>query len=298
MRTVKNALVLLPVISGILWGSAGIFVRSLKEMGMSTYTIVSSRTIVASVILGIGIAIYNRSLLKIKLKDIWLFVAGGVLGMLGLNLFYNMAIEQLTLSLAAVLINLNPLFVLILAAIFFHEKITARKMGCMLLALAGCVLTSGMLESSMAMTWTAMGIFLGALSGFFYGLYSILSKFAIDRGYHPLTVTFYCLVVVSIVLLPFTDWQVWGSIVRENPAPKILFMILHSLCASVLPYTLYTLSLNYLEAGFVSILASGEPVAAMIFGAILYREEPTVLCIIGLVLTVLALVLLGQSKKD
>lgn len=294
----KNALVLLPVISGILWGSAGIFVRSLKEMGMSTYTIVSSRTIVASVILGIGIAIYNRSLLKIKLKDIWLFVAGGVLGMLGLNLFYNMAIEQLTLSLAAVLINLNPLFVLILAAIFFHEKITARKMGCMLLALAGCVLTSGMLESSMAMTWTAMGIFLGALSGFFYGLYSILSKFAIDRGYHPLTVTFYCLVVVSIVLLPFTDWQVWGSIVRENPAPKILFMILHSLCASVLPYTLYTLSLNYLEAGFVSILASGEPVAAMIFGAILYREEPTVLCIIGLVLTVLALVLLGQSKKD
>lgn len=298
MRTVKKALVLLPVISGILWGSAGIFVRSLKEMGMSTYTIVSSRTIVASVILGIGIAIYNRSLLKIKLKDIWLFVAGGVLGMLGLNLFYNMAIEQLTLSLAAVLINLNPLFVLILAAIFFHEKITARKMGCMLLALAGCVLTSGMLESSMAMTWTAMGIFLGALSGFFYGLYSILSKFAIDRGYHPLTVTFYCLVVVSIVLLPFTDWQVWGSIVRENPAPKILFMILHSLCASVLPYTLYTLSLNYLEAGFVSILASGEPVAAMIFGAILYREEPTVLCIIGLVLTVLALVLLGQSKKD
>ena len=292
----KKGLVILPVISGILWGAAGIFVRQLGAMGMTTYTIVASRVIVAAVIMGIGIAVYDRSLLKIKIKDIWIFAAGGVFGMLGLNLFYNMAIERLTLSLAAVLINLNPLFVLILAAIFFHERITVRKTGCMLLALAGCVLTSGVLESSMAMTWTAMGIFLGALSGFFYGLYSIISKMAIGRGYHPLTVTFYCLAVLSIVLLPVTNWSMWGGIIREAPVPNILFMILHSVCASVLPYTLYTLSLNYLEAGFVSILASGEPVAAMVFGALIYKEEPTVLCIIGLVLTILALILLGRSK--
>ncbi len=293
----KKGLVLLPVVSGILWGASGIFVRQAGAMGMTTYTIVASRVIVAVAIMGIGMAFFDRSLLKIKRKDAWVFAAGGIFGMLGLNLFYNMAIERLTLSLAAVLINLNPVFVLILAAIFFHERITVRKTGCMLFALAGCILISGVMESSITITRTVIaGIVLGVLSGFSYALYSMISRIAIDRGYHPLTVTFYCMVVLSVVLLPATNWSMWGSIIREAPVPNILFMLAHSMCSSVLPYTLYTLSLNYLEMGVVSILTFGEPVAATLFGALIFKEEPTLLSIIGLVVTILALILLGRSK--
>ena len=96
----KKLVVLLPVLSGVLWGSAGVFVRDLTEMGMDDYTLLSSRMIVAAAVVFLGICLYDRSLLKIRLKDLWIFLGGGVLGMLGLSFCYNIAISQLTLSLA------------------------------------------------------------------------------------------------------------------------------------------------------------------------------------------------------
>ena len=75
------------------------------------------------------------------------------------------------------------------------------------------------------------------------------------------------------------------------------FMLLHSLCTSVLPYVCYTVGLNYMEAGKASILAACEPVAAMVFGILFYREMPTALSLAGLFLTVIALIFLGLPEK-
>ena len=54
------------------------------------------------------------------------------------------------------------------------------------------------------------------------------------------------------------------------------FLLLHSLLTSVLPYICFTVALNYVEAGKVAILASGEPIAAMLFGIFFYQEIPTI----------------------
>lgn len=158
---------LLPVLSGIMWGSAGIFVRILTEYGMDSITIVESRVVPAVVILLGGLFIADKNLLKVKLRDIWIFLCTGVLSMLGLNLCYNEAIKELTLSLAAVLLCLSPVFVLGLAAVIFKEKLTKQKIFCAVLALIGCVLSSGVLEEIGSVKWTVFGIFIGVLSAFF-----------------------------------------------------------------------------------------------------------------------------------
>ena len=57
-----------------------------------------------------------------------------------------------------------------------------------------------------------------------------------------------------------------------------LFMILHALCNSILPYFFYTWSINRIEVGKVSIItAGGEPSAAMMFGLIFFGEWPSLL---------------------
>lgn len=296
----NKLIVAAPVLSGIFWGATGIFVRHLADEGLSSVTIMFTRVLVAAVILFLGIFIYDRSLLKIRLRDLWIFAAAGLIGTLGLNLCYNESISRLTLSLSAVLLSLAPVFVVLLAAIFFGERITFKKVGCMLLAILGCALVSGIFETSAGMKWSVSGIIIGVLSAFFYALYSIFSKFAMERGYHALTITFYCLLLISIVLFPVADWKGIGSVLASAPLSWGTFMLLHSLTASVLPYILYTISLNYLEAGKASILASAEPVAAMVFGIFFYSEIPTVLSLIGLALTILALTLLSlpDHKKE
>ncbi|MGN1165813.1 MAG: DMT family transporter [Lachnospiraceae bacterium] len=293
----KKIVYLLPVLSGILWGSVGIFVRILTELGMDSFTVTSSRLVMAAVVMGITIFIYDKRLFYIRLKDLWIFGVGGLLGMLGVVLAYNEAIKQVTLSLAAVLLSMSPIFVLFFAAILFHEKITLKKTGCMVLALCGCVMVSGILEYSSGMKWTPMGIGFGILAAFCYALYSLVGKAAMKKGYHAFTMTFYCMAIIAVCMLPVTDWECIRRITVDGGIKMILFMLIHALFASVFPYVFYTLSLNYIEAGKVSILAAGEPVAAMIFGFVFFAEKPTVLSILGLVLTTSSLVLLSLPEK-
>ena len=293
----KQLLYLMPIVSGAMWGSAGIFVRKLTELGMNSYTVVSVRVVLAVLILAVWLGIYDKNLLKIKLKDLWIFVAGGVVGMFGLNICYNFAISELSLSLAAVLLSLSPVFVLFMAAILFKEKITSKKVICMTIAIAGCVLASGVLESASTMRWSVKGIIVGTIGAFFYGLYGIISKTAMERGYHAFTTTFYCLFMVMLVVIPLTNWKLVTNVVVANPVKMSVFLVIHSLCTSVLPYILYTFSIRYIDAGMASILASGEPVAAMIFGVIFFSEIPTVLSVIGIVLVIVALALLSMPDK-
>lgn len=293
----KQLLYLMPIISGAMWGSAGIFVRKLTELGMNSYTVVSVRVVLAVLILAVWLGIYDKDLLKIKLKDLWIFVAGGVVGMFGLNICYNFAISELSLSLAAVLLSLSPVFVLFMAAILFKEKITSKKVICMTIAIAGCVLASGVLESASTMRWSVKGIIVGTIGAFFYGLYGIISKTAMERGYHAFTTTFYCLFMVMLVVIPLTNWKSVTNVVVANPVKMSVFLVIHSLCTSVLPYILYTFSIRYIDAGMASILASGEPVAAMIFGVIFFSEIPTVLSVVGIVLVIVALALLSMPDK-
>ena len=53
-----------------------------------------------------------------------------------------------------------------------------------------------------------------------------------------------------------------------------------------------------MDAGKASILASGEPVAAMVFGLIFFSEIPTILMILGMVTAVTAMVILGLPEKE
>ena len=226
----KKFIPILPILSGIFWGGGGIFIRRLMELNINSFTVVSSRVIVASIIFFICVFLYDRSLIKIKLKDLWIFVSAGILGILGLNICYNEAVKQLSLSLSAVLLSLSPIFVLIFANIFFKEKITVKKIICMILALLGCFFASGVLETNETMRWTYFGIFIGFLGAFFYGLYSIFSKLAIIKNYNTLTVTLYALISIAIISLPFTDWKALSNVVVENGSGMLVFMLFHSLC--------------------------------------------------------------------
>lgn len=287
---------IMPIISGICFGSAGIFVRELSE-NMNSTSIISSRILIAILLLGLWIAVHYPMNFRTKLKDSWIFVGAGVLGTLGLNLCYNFSINELSLSLAAVLIALAPIFVMVFAFFMFHEAITAKKVISIILALVGCVLTSGILENNASMHWSWIGILVGSASAGFYALYSIFSKVGMKKSYPALTITFYSMLAIAVVLLPFTQWDNMAHYIAANPLRNTLFMVMHSLCTAVCPYAFYTVALDHMEAGKASILCSCEPVAAMVFGLFFFGEIPTVLSVTGLIIVLLALAMLVLSDK-
>lgn len=62
---------IMPIISEICFGSAGIFVRELSE-NMNSTSIISSRIFIA-ILLGLWIAVRYPMNFRIKLKDSWIF---------------------------------------------------------------------------------------------------------------------------------------------------------------------------------------------------------------------------------
>ena len=89
-----------------------------------------------------------------------------------------------------------------------------------------------------------------------------------------------------------------GHFLQVAPVKNSLFMILHALCNSILPYFFYTWSINRIEVGKVSIItAGGEPSAAMMFGLIFFGEWPSLLSFGGMVLTIFALSILCAPEK-
>ena len=74
----EKLILLMPVLSGIMWGSGGIFVRSFDALGMDNFTMLFSRIIVSVAILGLLLFVYDRRLLRIRPADLWIFLGGNV----------------------------------------------------------------------------------------------------------------------------------------------------------------------------------------------------------------------------
>ena len=126
----KKIYLILPILAGIMFGSSGIFVRTLTQNGIDSTTLLFLRFSIAIIPILLAILLTDRELLKIDLSDIPLFLACSIC-IIGLNLCYNGSMNSIPLSLAAVLLSLAPIYVLIFAYILFREKITSKKLICM-----------------------------------------------------------------------------------------------------------------------------------------------------------------------
>ena len=280
-----------------MFGSSGIFVRTLTQNGIDATTLLFLRFSIALIPLIIAILLTDRKFFKIELSSIPLILACAIC-IVGLNLCYNEAMNTIPLSLAATLLSTSPIFTLIFAYVLFREKITSKKVICMILAILGCILMTGLMENNIA-NISLMGILPGIGAALFWTFYLMASKKAIEKGNHTYTILLYVLVFISIGLIPFTDFKQINSFIAINPSMTMIFLLIHSTLSFALPYILSTLSLNYMDSGTASIFMSGtEPSAALIFGLIFYSEIPTPLMFCGFILTIASIIMLTKTENE
>ena len=280
----------------MMFGSSGIFVRTLTQNGIDPTTLLFLRFSIAIIPLLIAILATDKNLFKIDLKDIPLFLVCS-LCIIGLNLCYNHSMNTVPLSLAAVLLSIAPIYVLIIAYFMFGENITSKKLICMILAISGCIMMTGVLEINFE-NIPLLGILSGIGAGLFWAVYLMASKKSIENGKHTFTILFYSIIFISIALIPFSDFGEISNFISINPMLTVIFLILHSTFSFALPYILSTISLNYMDSGTSSIFLSGaEPFAALIFGLLIYSEVPTPLMFCGFILTIIAMMMLSKTDS-
>jgi drug/metabolite transporter (DMT)-like permease len=282
------------LIAGILWGCLGIFVRQLNNYGLFSMDIVLVRAIVTCIFMAVFLLCYDRNLFKIKLKDIWCFVGTGICSIVFFNYCYFKAISMTSLAVAAILLYTAPAIVMILSFLLFKEALTKRKIISLIMTFAGCVLVTGITTEGGNIT--GKGILTGLGAGLGYALYSIFSRYALQKGYHSFTITFYTFLISSIAALFLVDTSYVYEQVANNNVVIGLCICLGIIC-TVIPYLTYTIGLKYLDNSRASIIASVEPVTASIIGIIIYNERITFSGVAGIVLVLVALFICNKTVK-
>lgn len=271
-----------------LWGCIGLFNRNIAAFDIGASSIVLVRNLGACVLLALLFLITDRSIFRIRLRHLPLFLAMGLVSILLFTLCYFQSQQVSSLAVAAILLYTAPTFVVIMSTLFFKDRFTRKKLAALVIAFLGCSFVTGVWSGGLNVS--AQGLLLGLGSGFFYATYSIFGRFAL-RHYKPFTVTFYTFLTASIGSLFLLDT---GDIATICASPKAILLCLGlMLFATVLPYLLYTKGLNDLgDSGKASILASVEPVVASIVGILAFGEPMNLGVVLGLVCILISVYIL------
>lgn len=279
------------IAAGALWGILSIFVKSLSAAGLTSLEIVEVRAFFASAALLLLCSLRDPKLLKIRLRDLPLFLGTGIVSIVLFNTCYFTTIQLSGVSTAALLLYTAPAMVMLLSIPILGEKFSKTKAAALLLTVIGLVFITGILTSKEQMS--ALALLIGLGSGFGYAMYSIFGKFLVGK-YHPLTITTYTFVVACLGLLPFMNPR---HIINGLSAPRNLFDgIATGILCTVLPFLCYTKGLQKTEAGKASVLATVEPLVATLVGCLIFHEEITAGKILGIVFLFAAIFVL--NRKD
>ena len=283
------------LLAGILWGAMGLFVRPLNSMGLTSWDIVFIRAILTMIFMAAFLMIKDRSLFKIRFRDIWCFFGTGILSIVFFNLCYFKEITIAPLSVAAILLYTAPAFVMVISLFCFKEKLTKQKIIALILSFVGLIFVTGVFSSGDKLSFKTLMIGLGA--GLGYALYSIFSRYALERGYESSTISFYTFLFASISTVFFASPVHVASVVTSSLA-TVCLVIVFALVSTIIPYLTYTIGLKGVENGHASIIASIEPVVATLIGIMWFHEKMTIWVLLGILLVLTGIVISNIEERS
>ena len=296
----KNKIyVFIVILSGVFWGSSCLFVDYLKTHTPATSVqITAIRIVFAAIVLNLWLIIKGKgfSLYKISGKSWLLCVVSGIGSVLAMGMFYYSCMVETSAAVAVILLYTAPLFVMIMSLFFFKEKMNAQKIIAFIIAIVGCALVSGIASGSKI---SALGIFLGLMSGFTYSLYGIFTSLFMKENKDTLSFTALSFLFAALGALVISKpWEIVKFTLEVENLPLTLIMyLLLAVCTAVIPFFLYSKGIEGIKPDIASILAFSEPLMACVFGTAVLGQEMDVFGVIGIVCVCAAIVVLNVNFK-
>ena len=282
-------------LAGILWGTIGIFVKTLTSLGADSSLIPFLRMSSALIIISILAFIKHGRKIFIRDKKTLFFCA--LLGFISnglFNVFYTASIKLNGMGIACVLMYTAPIFTAAASRILFHEKFSRLKIFALILNILGCVLTvtGGNIFNNADVS--LIGILAGIGSGFGYGMAAIFGKLAGEKT-DSLIISVYSYFFAAIFLFVFNNPNFDSAF---NDYKIFIVGALYGFIPTALAYVVYYESLKKIkDTSKVPVIASIEPVTAMLLGTLLYNERLDNANFVGFIVVLFSIAIMMKEKK-
>ena len=277
----------LVAVSAAAFGSLAIFARYAYADGMDTFTILFLRFALAALLMLI-LLIARREHLP-RGATLLRLIGMGSLGYVGQAFCYFTALRYASAGLVSLLLYLYPVFVAVLSAIVWRERMTAGKGLVLLLALVGTALTAGPAGGR------TPGVLLAVAAAAIYSVYIIVGAQVMK------SVT----AVQSSVVIFGSAAAVFGALMAVNgPHPPMTVSGWAAIAAIVLIATIvavvaFLAGLERIGPTNAAMFSTLEPVVTVSLAVLLLGEtlKPLALLGGGLILAAVLLLTGGEFRR-
>jgi len=267
----------------VLWASAFVAIRHVGQE-ISAGALSLGRLLVGSVLLGAFVFSRPR---RWPAKGDWkLLLICGLLWFGVYNLALNEAERRLDAGTTAMLVNVGPLLIAILAGVLLHEGFPRQLVIGSIAAFGGVLLIGLSSSSGSAETW---GVLLCLLAAASYAVGVVSQKPLLSR-LPALEVTWLSCVIGAVACLPFAP-----TLVRETADARpstIWWIVFLGAFPTAIAFTTWAYALARTTAGRMGATTYLVPPLTIFLGWLLLDESPAplaylggVLCLIGVAIS-------------
>lgn len=287
----NNSLLML-ISSMLIFGTIGIFRRYIP---LSSGILACTRGFLGGIFLLLCIILKEKSLRFNFSRNqvILLCITGAVLGANWILLFesYNYT----SIAISTLCYYMQPTIVILLSPVFFKEKLTLKKLVCVVISVVGISLVSGITSVDKISLSDITGILFGLGAAVLYAAVVILNKKnPIEDAYGKTVVQLFSVAIILVPYLLLTENFEGISLDTTAVIMLVIVGILHTGIA----YVLYFGSMNNLNSQTVAIMSYIDPIFAIILSAVFLKEAMTVFAIIGAVMVIGAAIFSEIDFRD
>lgn len=285
--TLENKAKSMMILAMLIFGTIGIFVRYIP---LPSSVIAVGRGIIGTAFLflfikGKGIPI---SWPDIRQNLLLLCLSGAAL--CGNWTFLFEAYRYTSIATATLCYYMAPIIVILVSPIFLKEKLTARKILCVLTALAGMVLVSGIGQEGGSTNMT--GVFFGLCAACCYACIVIFNKKIKPMAAYDKTIV--QLGLGALLLMPYVLLTENVTALDASPFSLAMFLVV-GVVHTGFAYVFYFGSMQSLKAQTIALFSYLDPIFAILLSAVVLGEPLGMTSIIGAVL-VLGSTLVSELK--
>lgn len=266
------------VVTVALWASAFVGIRAIGPT-FSPGALTLGRLAVAAVVLG---ALVLPQLAKSKLlprgREWWPILGYGVMWFGGYNVALNAAEHLLDAGTAALLINVNPILVAIMAGLFLKEGFPRWLIIGSLVAFGGVAMIALGSGSGERSTTDVAGVLLCLLAAALAAVSVIIQK-PVLRKFPAGQATWFGIMVGAVCCLPFSGQLV--SELQSAPLPATLGLVYLGVCPTAIAFTTWAYALSMIDAGKLAATTYLVPGTTILISWLLLSEVPAVLGLVG-----------------
>lgn len=272
------------ILSAILFGSAGLFVKLASALGIDSISLLTLQYIIAVPLMFVIMFIFNKKPFKVTKKQLLRLAVLGIVGNTFMTVFYYCAYNYLPIQMVAILLYTYPIMVFIYSIVFKKNSTSYTKLFAVLLAFFGCFLALDILSSQPK--YSLKGVIFGLICAMFYAFMNIYSEEKLE-GIAPLAINAYSTLfsLISLMIFKFPIFVFKGNVTKS----LLLYTTILAIVCEIVPLTLLYASIKHIGSLKVSIIGNLEIPTAMLISFFILHEQIAGMQVVGTILVMYAI---------